>query len=90
MLGDTIPYGQQFFECNKHSNKPRANLISILINSLIASDAPIRLAKFVSVNQSSVNSFNSWFELCFEFPVKTADRLQSVEGFVSQAKDPHI
>ena len=39
------------FECNKDSHQPRANLISIQINSLIISDAPIRLAQFVSANQ---------------------------------------
>ena len=33
------------FECYKYLNQERANLISIQINSLIVSDAPIRLAR---------------------------------------------
>ena len=39
------------FECDKQSNQLRANLISILINVRIVSDAPIRLAQFMSTNQ---------------------------------------
>ena len=42
------------FEWDKHSKQPRANLISFRINSPIVSDAPLRLAQFVSANQISV------------------------------------
>ena len=41
-------------ECDKYSNQLRANVISIRINGRIVSDAPIRLAQFVSTNQISV------------------------------------
>ena len=39
------------FECDKHSNQLRANLISIRINRPIVSNLPIKLAQFVSANQ---------------------------------------
>ena len=42
------------FECDTHSNQPRANLMSIGINSPSVSYEPMILAQFVPTNQISV------------------------------------
>ena len=40
-------------KCDKHSNQPRVNLISIQINCPIVSDAPIRFARVISANKAT-------------------------------------
>ena len=42
------------FKSDKHSNQSHVTLVNIQINCTFVSDAPMRLAQFVSLNQTSI------------------------------------